>query len=416
MLLLAITMTYADVQDISGISSLSQQDETESEIHSSGTLTDQKSIITANNRFSHDIYHALARDPQNADKNLFFSPVSIFSALALTYEGARNSTADEISSVCYLPKDDTVRRSGYHDMNNAINTSNSGNILKNANALWAENSYIFLPGYRALAEQWYGATVTNLDIIHNAVKSAREINTWVEGKTEGKIPDLVSSLSPETRLVITNAIYFKGLWEQQFVETKTYNGLFNVSPDLFVPARMMFNNADYGYLETSDLQILELPYKKGDGRQLSMLIILPKDNNLTAAEQILNPGDLTEIQNSLAKEEVDVHIPKFTMTQDYNLGSTLSALGMPTAFSNKADFSGMDGSHNLFIDDVIHKSFIEVNEKGTEAAAATSTLFKLAMLQRHPVFKADHPFVFLIQDKENGIILFAGRIVNPAIS
>lgn len=409
----------ADLQDNTALNSLPFYDQNQSVADSGtepqGALTGKEIIIQSNNRFSTDLFKAISKEPDNADQNLFFSPISIFSALSLTYEGARNDTADEIASVCYLPKNDSVRRGGVRELDEEINTVNASYLLRTGNALWAEKTYPFLPAYTTLAEQWYGAEVSNLDIMNNADESARKINAWAGERTEGKIPDLIDSLSPDTRLVLTSAIYFKGTWADQFDEKQTSDEQFNTSPTQSVPARMMSKTAKYNYLETSDLQVLELPYSKGDGRQLSMLVILPKNNNMTAAEQTLNPRELADIKNNRTKKEVEIHIPRFTCNKKYDLGSTLSVLGMPDAFSEKADLSGMDGSRDLYISDVIHSSCIEVNEEGTEAAAATSVeAAVLSIKMPAPVFRADHPFIFLIQDNESGTILFIGRITNPS--
>lgn len=386
-----------------------------------GFIESNASIVDANNRFSYNLFRSLSNDSQNTDRNLFFSPFSILSAFALTFEGARGTTADEISAVFYFPKNDSVRRAGYLELNREFNTGNVSYVMKNGNALWVDNSYPVLPGYISIAEQYYGSNVTNLDFQNKSEESEKKINSWIEERTDGKIKDLVQpgSLSPSTKVVITNAIYFKGSWASQFDANLTTDEMFNSTPDTRVPVRMMHktgNKERYNYMETADLQVLELPYAKGTGNELSMIILLPRTPNLTAVEKLLNPQDLAEIKKNLIDKEVDIQIPKFQLNEGYSFTSILSNLGMPTAFSDKADFSGIDGTGNISLSDVFHKSFIDVNEEGTEAAAATEVALTLSIAQKGdttPVFRADHPFIFLIQDKENGVILFAGRVMNP---
>jgi serpin B len=380
-----------------------------------------KDVAEANNRFTFDLYSYFTKDPDYAENNLFFSPFSISSALAITYEGARGMTADEIRSVFYFPDDTATMRQGFAETNAGINKGSAGYILHTANALWAEKTYAFLPGYTSIASQYYGANVTNLDFINQPEESRTIINHWVEQKTENKIKDLIPAgvIDPVTRLVITNAVYFKGTWVRQFDKNDTQEADFRVSPEKTVKVSMMQRddeNAVYRYTETDDIQVLTMPYAHSNGKELSMLVILPKGDNLTAAEHILDPATLSGIQNSSIQQRVKVFLPKFRLETEYRLSEALAAMGMPAAFSGAADFSGMDGTKNLFIGDVIHKAFVDVNEEGTEAAAATAVVMKLsAVPEEHPipVFKADHPFIFIIQDDETGTILFMGRVMNP---
>ncbi|MGI5938825.1 MULTISPECIES: serpin family protein [Methanoculleus] len=380
------------------------------------------SISAGNNRFAVDLYRHLASDPGSADKNIFFSPYSISSALAITYEGARGTTADEIESALHLPENETLRRTGFAGLDATLNAGDENYTLRTANALWAEETYPFLPEYVDTAARWYGANVTNLDFIKNADASRETINRWVEEKTENKIRDLLpaGSIDSMTRLVITNAIYFKGTWVRQFDPAETTEEEFQVAPGETVRVPMMRQtdeDAIFGYAETESLQVLRMPYAHGNGTELSMLVLLPKDDNLTAAEEALDAETLGKIRESLIEQRVRVVFPKFTLETTYSLPPALAAMGMPTAFTDAANFSGMDGTEELFISEVVHKAFVDVNEEGTEAAAATGVVVNLAsapMEDRTPVFRADHPFVFLIVEEDSGAILFAGRIVNPA--
>ena len=383
-------------------------------------LDDKSLLIEANNNFAFDLYKDLSTDSKYEGQNLFFSPFSIFSALALTNEGARNITKDEITSVLHLSKDDSARRNGFLSMMKEISGGKTSYVLKNANALWADNNYSFLPDYMSIAEQYYGAEVHNLDIRNSPDNAASKINKWVEEKTDDYIKNLIKpgALSSFTRLVITNAIYFNGNWENSFDKNLTYDKEFRINPENKTPVRMMqINDNSFRYYEDENLQVIELPYAKGEGKELSMLILLPKSVNITPAEDALNVKKLSEIRKNLTKNEVDVNLPKFNFTEEYKLKPILTSLGMSDAFSENADFSGMDGKHNLYISDVLHKSFVDVDEKGTKAAAATAVIFnELVMLKKEYKFIADHPFIFLIQDTNDGTIYFIGRVMNPAIS
>ncbi len=380
------------------------------------------SVVDANNRFALDLYSKLSQDPGFKDNSLFFSPFSISSAFAIAFEGARGSTADEIQSVFHFPKDDGIRREGFAEIITGINSGDADYTLSTANALWAEKTYPFLPEYIGTAERYYSARVTNLDFKNNAEASRITINSWVEDRTNNRIQNLIPSgaLDQSTRLVITNAVYFKGTWVKQFDETQTKQDFFMISPGTTASVQMMQrtdSDAVFNYAEADLFQALEMPYAHESGKQLSMLVILPKGNNLAAVESSLNTLDLSDLRDSLTPERVNVFFPKFRLETTYNLPGTLAAMGMPTAFTDAADFSGMDGTHTLCISDVIHKAFIDVNEEGTEAAAATAIEMRATgAISRPipvPVFRADHPFLFLIVDDETGSVLFIGRIMDP---
>ncbi|MDV2481424.1 serpin family protein [Methanoculleus sp. Wushi-C6] len=386
-----------------------------------GAPDDAAGVAAGNNRFALDLYRQLASDPDTGGRNIFFSPYSVSSALAITAEGARGTTADEIQSVLHLPENATLRRSGFAAIDAGLNRGNDNYTLRAANALWAEETYPFLPEYVDAAAQWYGANATNLDFVGNPEGARQRINRWVEEQTEEKIRDLLpaGSIDALTRLVITNAIYFKGTWVEQFNANETRDAEFRVGPNETVQVRMMQRTdeeAVFGYAETDALQALELPYAHGDGTRLSMLVLLPKGDDLTAVEESLDAETVADLRGSLDSQRVKVYFPKFTLETEYSLPRTLAAMGMPTVFTTDADLSGMDGTRNLFVSDVVHKAFVDVNEEGTEAAAATGVVVKLVSApieDTTPVFKADHPFVFLIVENDSGTILFIGRVANP---
>ena len=372
---------------------------------------DVSSVVNANNRFTFELYSKY----KSKQGNIFFSPFSISSALAMTYEGARGLTADEIQSVFHFPKDDSVRRNSFLEIYNQINKGHEQYQLYTANALWAQKKYPFLKEYLKVIKDYYGGEARNLDFINENSEARRIINSWIEEQTNYKIRNLISSLDGNTRLVITNAVYFKGKWVEQFEKSNTKDQDFRISPvnTIKVKTMQLFAKELY-YAETDKLQVLELPY---EGKELSMLIILPKDDDLGAMEESLSSKGLSDLEGMLSREEVDVYLPKFKFETEYSMSADLAAMGMPTAFGENADFSGMTGKKDLYISQVIHKAFVDVNEEGTEAAAATAVRMGMtSMVERkiRKVFKADHPFIFLIHDNETGNILFVGRVSNPA--
>jgi len=379
-------------------------------------------VAEANNRFAFELYSRLAKDQKYSGDNLFFSPFSISSALAITYEGAKGKTSDEIRSVFHFPVNDTARREGYQDLNAGINSGDPSYSLRTVNTLWAEKTSPFLAEYIGTAERYYSANTTNLDFKGHPEDSRLTINIWVEDKTGDRIKDLIpaGAIDPMTRLVITNAIYFKGDWVKQFDKNKTADAEFRTGPQRTVKVPMMQRtdeNAVYVYAENSDSQMLSMSYEHTTGPELSIIVLLPKADNLTTTEASLSADTLSALQQSAESRRVMVYFPKFTLGTKYSLPDTLGAMGMPTAFTGNADFSGMDGTNDLLISDVIHQAFVDVNEEGTEAAAATAVVMKLAAAPANPepvpVFRADHPFIFIIQDDETGSILFMGRVVNP---
>jgi len=380
----------------------------------------ERSVVAANNQFAFDMYTKLCNDPHYNESNLFYSPISMSSALAITYEGARGSTADEIQKVFHFPKDDVMRREGFAALYAWMNQEHSQYVLRTANALWAEKTYLFLPDYIRIGQQYYSANVTNLDFIVLPEESRVTINRWVENQTNNKIQDLLPSGSIDrlTRLVITNAVYFYGTWAKQFDKNLTSEAEFKIAPGKLTHVQMMERtdrDAIFNYTETDNLQVLEMQYTNGTGKALSMIAILPKGDNLTVVEKSLDLQNLSAWRSRFGYKRVDVFFPKFKLNTKYNLNDIFGAMGMPTAFTFNADFSGMDGTRNLYITDIIHQAFVDVNEEGTEAAAATGVVVGVMSIPQSepPVFRADHPFIFVIQDSETGNILFIGRVINP---
>ena len=367
-------------------------------------------VVNANNEFAFDLY---SKYKDEKEGNIFFSPYSISTAMAMTYEGARGQTAKEIQSVFHFPEE-SIRRPGFARLYNEINKKDKEYQLSTANALWAQEDYKFLDEYFSTIKRYYDGDVTNLDFIKETEKSRVTINKWVEDKTKNKIKDLLPKnprvIREDTRLVLTNAIYFKGDWVLQFDKKKTREADFKVSPEKTVKVQMMGltgDKAKFNYAETEELQILEMPY---EGDELSMLVILPREN----LESIdINNEKLNELRGMLSERKISVYMPKFKFETKYFMEKDLIEMGMPTAFSMGADLSGMTGNMDLFIDKVIHQAFVEVNEERTEAAAATAVIVALKS-SISDYFMADHPFMFIIQQKDTGNILFMGRVVDPS--
>jgi len=372
-------------------------------------------VVNANNQLAFELYSQF--NEESKDSNIFFSPYSISIALTMTYEGAKGQTAEEMQSVLHIPEDASIRRPNFARIYNKINKKDKKYKLSTANALWAQKDYSFLKEYTDNVEQYYGGKLTNLDFTRESEKSRQIINKWVEDQTNNKIKDLIPKgvLNAYTRLVLTNAIYFKGTWVKQFDEKDTKEDDFRMNSGNTVKVSMMRLIGDgvkFNYAETDEIQILEMPYH---GEDVSMLIILPGENDLANIEKSISLEKLSKWKNMLNEQRVDVFIPKFKFETKYFMAKALSDLGMPTAFSPAADFSGMDGTKDLLIQNVIHQAFVEVNEEGTEAAAATGVVMGITSVgPRIPIFRADHPFIFIIQEIETGNILFLGRVGDPS--
>jgi len=371
-------------------------------------------VVNANNQFALDLYSKY----KSKEGNIFFSPYSISTALAMTYEGAKGETAQEMQSVFHFSEDNNTRRGGYADLYSEINKKDKEYKLHTANALWAEQDFHFSNDYFNVVEQYYNGKVTNLNFKQEAEKSRKTINNWIEDQTNNKIKDLIPTgvIDGLTRLVLTNAIYFKGEWVEQFNKDDTKSKDFKITPDNIIKVPLMRRTDDkaiFNYIEDSNLQVLEMPYS---GEDLSMLVFLPKNNDLKVLEDSLSVEKLSKWKKDLKEQRVNIYIPKFKFETKYFMTETLKEMGMPIAFSPSADFSGMTGEKDLFISNVIHQAFVDVNEEGTEAAAATAVVMKLTASPNAPIiptFRADHPFIFIIQQNNTGNILFMGKVVDP---
>lgn len=384
-------------------------------------LTDRSSDIMAlvegNTAFACDLYRQLSA----AEGNLFFSPYSISNALAMTYGGARGETAAEMARVLHFSLASDRLHPAFAELIAALEPEGASTYeLAIANRLWGQQNYGFLPEFIDLLERHYTAPLQEVDFL-NATEDARAtINTWVEQQTQNKIQHLLpaNSIDSLTRLVLTNAIYFQGNWLVPFDASATQNQPFHVSSAEAIEVPMMHQIEYWNYADLDSLQVLELPY---EGETLSMVILLPAEiDGLAALERQLTPDNLQawlssarDFPMTMDAGPVSVWLPRFKLTSAFELKNTLSEMGMPQAFGNTADFSGMTDREHLEIAKVIHKAFVDVNEQGTEAAAATAVVGVTRGGSHH--IRVDRPFVFFIYDRNSSSILFLGRVVNPLV-
>ncbi len=377
---------------------------------SGATATSVEATVEGYNGFAFDLYGRYSA----SDGNILFSPYSISTALSMTYEGARGETADEMEAVFGFSEDPSDRLPSVARIYNTLNDADREYTLHTVNALWVQQGYPVVEDYVDAIVGYYGGDVNALDFVAEPDESRVTINDWVEERTNDRIKDLFpsGSIDADVRLVLTNAIYFKGDWLYEFDEESTGEEEFHVSPTTTVTVDMMsLREETFNYAETDDLQILELPYT---GEDVSMLILLPKEGHMGDVESQLSADRLGEWLELMEGAAVNVYLPRFTFETKYFMMEDLAEMGMPTAFTDAADFSGMNAEDQLFIDKVIHQAFIEVNEKGTEAAAATGVSIALTAAPITEVFRADHPFIFLIRDMDTGVTLFMGRVADPS--
>lgn len=340
---------------------------------------------------------------KETEGNLFFSPASIEAALAMTKEGAAGNTLRQMSLL--LPEAAVFPAVG------------KSVTLESANALWIEKQFPALDTFRHTVQEKYGAEIHAADFAHQPEVERATVNRWVEEKTRDRIQNLLTpgTVDELTRLILVNAIYFKGDWLHAFDKSKTADEPFRTAPGTTVSVPMMTMEPErFGYMENDAFQALDLPYK---GEELSMLIILPKEVcGLARIEEGLSADALGEWSGALRSTDVEVHLPGFKIESGFNLNPVLAGLGMSDAFNPAlADFSGISGTNDLFISAVAHKAFVQVNEEGTEAAAATGIVMGITSVPAPPkIFRADRPFLFLIRARESGAVLFMGRVCNPA--
>ena len=378
---------------------------------------DLAELVAGNSAFAFDLYQAV----RGNQGNLLYSPYSISIALAMTYSGARGETKRQMADTLSFALPDGRLHPAFNALD--LDLARRGEDpqggegsrfqLNIANAIWGQEGYAFLPEFLDVLAQSYGAGLRLLDFVSAPEESRLTINDWVSDQTEGKILDLIPQgiIDDWTRLVLTNAIYFNASWTFPFEPQDTEEGTFYLLDGGEVTVPMMKQSEEFGYAEGEGYQAVSLPYGLSG---VSMVLLVPQAGQFEAFESSLNAERVDVIVKGFRKWSVTLSMPKFDFESSFDLGETLETMGMPDAFSDLADFSGMTGSRELFISAVVHKAFISVDEEGTEAAAATGAVMRLLSgPEGHVDLTVDRPFVFLIRDNRTGAVLFVGRVVDP---
>lgn len=377
---------------------------------------DVSDIVHDNNAFAVDLYNRLSKDTGN----LFFSPKSISTALAMTYAGANGDTAMEMANVLHFTQPSEKLHSAMGFLLRDMNTPHKDYVLKVSNALWVQQNYHLLEDFHKIMHKNYGGAANNVDFENDTEQARQNINTAVEEQTGHKIKNFLAKdmIDNTYRIVLTDAVYFKSKWKEPFDANDTEPAPFYLSTGKMVTVPMMEKIADFQYFDGGSFKVLELPYKNDE---LSMIILLPeKADGLAKIEKSLTEAHIEQWMKKMHLENVAVSLPRFKFSAEYLLDNTLKSMGMERAFDkSRADFTNMvspetkDG--NLYIGHVVHKTFIDVNEKGTEAVAATGVAMRQLMLvEVSKYFYANHPFLFIIWEKHSKSILFMGRVANPA--
>jgi serine protease inhibitor len=375
------------------------------------TVPPDTKLVDANNKFGFKLFSEIL-NKESSEKNIFVSPLSVAIALTMTYNGASGSTQQAMAKALELQGMSLQEiNSAYATFKSSLDKSDANVQLTIANSLWANKDSILQPDFIKRTQDFYKAKVANLDFQDATAPSI--INNWVKENTSGKITKIVETIEPNQVLFLINAIYFKGQWSNKFDKTQTAEHPFYSTSSKQKKHPMMSQKGDYRYYENEQFQAVSLPY--GQDGKVSFYIFLPKQNsNLKAFHQNLNVENWQKWMAQFSKREGFIRLPRFQTDYDITLNDTLKALGMEEAFTNKANFSAM--GKNLSISQVKHKTFVEVNEEGTEAAAATSVGIVATSLRQKPEpFRMiiDRPFFCAIRDNQTGNLLFMGSIVDP---
>jgi serine protease inhibitor len=375
-----------------------------------GSVEELATLAAGNTAFALDLYRYLAENQQG---NLFLSPASISAALAMTRGGARGTTAAEMDTTLHFSLPQERLHPAYAALDASLNSADDPWELAIANRLWGQQGMAFEQPFLDLTRTHYGAEMASVDFAGATEPTRLEINGWVSDNTAERIPELLKPgvIDASTALVLTNAIYFLGTWDNAFDPALTSDQPFTTAAGKELKVPLMFQESTVRWSETEELALLALPYS---GDRLEMVIALPAAHDgLPALEAALSPATLAEWDQAMRPAKVKVWLPRFELNADFELSKALGDLGMPTAFGGGADFSGMTTDTGLFISAVVHQAFVDVNEQGTEAAAATAVVMTRSAKPRVTAFRADHPFLFMIRDTQTGSVLFMGRMVAP---
>lgn len=372
---------------------------------------DRDVVVGGNVRFAFDLYQQLKADRNG--ENIFMSPFSVSAVLAITYTGARGETERQMAKTLHFALPPQRLLPAFAQLQDDLQRSNSYELAI-ANRLWGQKGYPFLKDFLNLVDANYPRSFGDVDFRGNPQGSRKTINRWVDENTNGKIKDLLrpSDIGVLSRLVLTNAIYFKGSWVSPFDPDYTVEKPFWLVDGNIVATRLMSQTGQFKYLDAETHELLELPYA---GDRLSMVVLSPRRGiKLELVEQILTAENLHTWRSAMKETVVSIFLPQFETLTRFGLNDSLVALGMKNAFADPADFSGIAGKNDLYISKVIHEAFVKVNEEGTEATASTAAATAVrGPKRRELIFRADHPFVFVILDKQSGSILFLGRLMNP---
>ena len=380
--------------------------------------SDLAQLASGNSAFSFDLYRHL----RQSEGNLFYSPYCISIALAMTYAGARGETESQMAETLSftLPQDRLHPAFNAQDLELAIRGEGAGGKdgqgfrLNIVNALWGQEGYEFMAEFLDLLAENFGAGLWLVDYASKPEEARITINDWVSDQTEGRIEDLIPPgiINELTRLVLTNAIYFNAAWALPFDADQTEDGAFHLLDGGQVTVPMMHQTESFGYAQGDGYQAVELLY---DGRELSMVVLLPDEGQFEAFEGLLDVRRIDDVMKNLAPTRLDLSMPRWEFESDFGLAETLVAMGMPVAFSLDADFAGMTGDRDLFIRDVVHRASVAVDEAGTEATATTAVIMQLRSVPQEPIeVSLDRPFIFLIRDIGRGAILVVGGVVDAA--
>jgi serpin B len=383
-------------------------------------LEELAELAAGNSAFALDLYQQLA----SQEGNLFYSPYSISSALAMTYAGAEGNTAEEMAAVLHFLENEDQLHAGFNALDQYLEGLAEMDIpedqgdpfqLNIANSIWGQKDFSFEEQFLNTLAVNYGAGLRLLDYIQAPEESRQTINQWVSDQTKKKIQDLIpeGAITTDTRLVLSNAIYFKATWMETFEESLTEDSIFYGLDGEEIDVEMMSTGSDasYAYYQGDGFQVVALPYVGG---QVSMLVIIPDEGTFKEFEAGFSSEQLDEIVSKMTYSPIALKFPKFEFESEISLAQTLAAMGMPEAVSTAADFSGMTGDKDLFISDVFHKAFVGVDEEGTEAAAATAVIMSLTSAPMDPLqLTVDRPFLFAIREHQTNSILFMGRLVSP---
>jgi len=377
---------------------------------SASTPEGVKQVVNANNQFAIDLYQRINKQAKQAENNVFFSPYSLSTAMAMLYAAAEGETKQQIQKTFHYPAP-AILNPNSAALYNQFNKPNPNYDLSTVNDLWMRQGLSPNQTYLDTVKRYYGGQVTNLDFASRPELSRQTINNTIANHTKQMISELLpsGSISRSTATVLTNAVYFKSEWAQPLALRNWEQPFYNLDGTT-TDVNLMYGINHFDYMEDEKVQVVELPYKDDD---LSMLIVLPKSKEPVAIQKLVANLSTTQINQwteQLENRKVFLIIPKFKLQESYQMESLLTKMGMPIAFGSRADFSLFNDEQSLAVDSIIHKAVVEVDEKGTVAAAATSIVIKPISASYNAEFTADHPFIFMIKDNKTDAILFLGQV------